>query len=153
MEFSITSVNGKREQILPPLLYDLTDLQKDLSIRYGFTAEQTLSLVQQLYEKKHVTYPRTDSRYLTKDMQPSISPLLEKLRVNFDAQIAPLTPQQRQLHSRYFNDAKVTDHHAIIPTTTLPKSLVLMKAKPMKPLFIVLLPRFIRRVLNNSPRC
>lgn len=123
INFLIVAVTGKCEQIYPPLLYDLTDLQKDLSIRHGFTAEQTLSLTQQLYEKKHVTYPRTDSRYLTKDMKPAITPLLEKLRANFEAQIAPLDQSRRQLGSRYFNDAKVTDHHAIIPTPYLPKSL------------------------------
>jgi DNA topoisomerase-3 len=121
--FVISDVKGKREQIHPPLLYDLTDLQKDLSIRYGLTAEQTLATAQQLYEKKHITYPRTDSRYLSNDMKAGIPALLEKLRVNFSEQIAPLTPDKLQLASRYFNDAKVTDHHAIIPTTLLPAGL------------------------------
>jgi DNA topoisomerase-3 len=122
-DFQITGVNGKQETVNPPLLYDLTDLQKDMSIRYGLTAEQTLTCAQQLYEKKHVTYPRTDSRCLTNDMKSGMKPLLEKLRTDFQQQIAPLNLEKLPLGSRYFNDAKVTDHHAIIPTTALPKSL------------------------------
>jgi DNA topoisomerase-3 len=122
-DFEITSVKGKRELVNPPLLYDLTELQKDMSIRYGLTADQTLSCAQQLYEKKHITYPRTDSRCLSSDMKPSIKPLLEKLRLHYGAQIAPLDFDKLPLGSRYFNDAKVSDHHAIIPTTTLPGSL------------------------------
>jgi DNA topoisomerase III len=119
----ITAVNGKREQIYSPLLYDLTDLQKDLNVRYGLTADQTLTIAQALYEKKHITYPRTDSRYLSNDMKASIKPLLEKLRLNFAAQIAPLAVDKLTLGNRYVNDAKVTDHHAIIPTTILPSNL------------------------------
>ncbi|MEI7995805.1 MAG: DNA topoisomerase, partial [Methylococcaceae bacterium] len=128
-DFEITSVKGKRELVNPPLLYDLTDLQKDMSIRYGFTAEQTLTCAQQLYEKKHITYPRTDSRYLTNDMKPGMKPLLEKLRTSFGQQIAALDLDKLPLSSRYFNDAKVTDHHAIIPTTALPGSLANDEAK------------------------
>ncbi len=128
-EFEITSVKGKRELVNPPLLYDLTDLQKDMSIRYGFTADQTLTCAQQLYEKKHITYPRTDSRCLTNDMKPGMKPLLEKLRQNFGQQIAPLDLDELQLSARYFNDAKVSDHHAIIPTAPLPGSLSNDEAK------------------------
>ncbi|MCX7097224.1 MAG: DNA topoisomerase 3 [Methylococcales bacterium] len=121
--FAVTSVKGKRELAHPPLLYDLTELQKDMSVRYGFTAEHTLSCAQQLYEKKHSTYPRTDSRCLSEDMKPGIKALLEKLRHNFAAPIAGLNFDKLTMGSRYFNDAKVSDHHAIIPTTTLPGSL------------------------------
>jgi DNA topoisomerase-3 len=128
-DFEITSVKGKRELVNPPLLYDLTELQKDMSIRYGLTADQTLTCAQQLYEKKHITYPRTDSRCLTNDMMPGMKPLLEKLRLRFQAQIAALDFDKLPLGSRYFNDAKVSDHHAIIPTTTLPGSLAHDEAK------------------------
>jgi DNA topoisomerase-3 len=128
-DFEITSVKGKRELVNPPLLYDLTELQKDMSIRYGLTADQTLTCAQQLYEKKHITYPRTDSRCLTNDMKPGIKPLLEKLRLRFDAQIGALDFNKLPLGNRYFNDAKVSDHHAIIPTTTLPGSLANDEAK------------------------
>lgn len=115
----ITDVAGKSEKVMPPLLYDLTDLQKDLNVRHGFTAEQTLLLVQALYEKKHVSYPRTDSRYLSNDMKAGMLSILDSLRGRFTAQIAPL-PSGTMLDNRYFNDAKVTDHHAIIPTSTPP---------------------------------
>jgi DNA topoisomerase-3 len=128
-DFEITSVKGKRELVNPPLLYDLTELQKDMSIRYGLTADQTLTCAQQLYEKKHITYPRTDSRCLTNDMKPGIKQLLEKLRLRFDAQIGALDFNKLPLGNRYFNDAKVSDHHAIIPTTTLPGSLANDEAK------------------------
>jgi len=127
--FKITEVKGKKESLSPPLLYDLTDLQKDMSIRHGLTADQTLSCTQQLYEKKHVTYPRTDSRFLTNDMKPGMKPLLTKLRTNFGPQIEPLDLDKLTLGSRIFNDAKVTDHHAIIPTTLLPGSLSGHEAK------------------------
>jgi DNA topoisomerase-3 len=128
-DFLVTSVKGKRESLNPPLLYDLTDLQKDMSIRHGLTADQTLTCTQQLYEKKHVTYPRTDSRCLTSDMKPGMELLLTKLRANFEQQIEPLNLDKLNLSSRIFNDAKVTDHHAIIPTTTLPGSLSGFEAK------------------------
>lgn len=128
-DFKITEVKGKKETLSPPLLYDLTDLQKDMSIRYGLTADQTLSAAQQLYEKKHVTYPRTDSRFLTNDMKPGMKPLLTKLRAKFEQQIEPLDLDKLTLSSRLFNDAKVTDHHAIIPTTALPGTLSGNEAK------------------------
>lgn len=122
-DFHISGVKGKKESLNPPLLYDLTDLQKDMSIRYGLTADQTLSAAQQLYEKKHITYPRTDSRHLSNDMKPGVKPLLAKLRTNYGAQIEALDLDKLTMSSRIFNDAKVTDHHAIIPTTALPGSL------------------------------
>jgi DNA topoisomerase-3 len=128
-DFRITDVKGKKETLSPPLLYDLTDLQKDMSIRYGLTADQTLSCAQQLYEKKHITYPRTDSRYLSSDMKAGMKPLLAKLRTQFQQQIEPLDLDKLALGSRIFNDAKVSDHHAIIPTSALPGSLSGHEAK------------------------
>lgn len=122
-DFEITDVKAKKETINPPLLYDLTELQKDMSIRYGLTAEQTLSLAQQLYEKKHITYPRTDSRYLSQDMKPTIKPLLEKLSQWFNEAVSGLNLANLTLSARYFNDGKVSDHHAIIPTSQLPVNL------------------------------
>lgn len=128
-DFQVTEVKGKKETLSSPLLYDLTDLQKDMSIRFGLTADQTLSAAQQLYEKKHVTYPRTDSRYLTGDMKPAMKPLLTKLRAKFEQQVEPLDLDKLMLNSRIFNDAKVTDHHAIIPTTAVPGALSGNEAK------------------------
>ena len=120
--FRVTSVKGKQEKVYQPLLYDLTDLQKDMSIRYGFTAEHTLHLAQYLYEKKHVTYPRTDSRYLSADLKPQVKPLLQNLRSRFERQVSGLNLDHLSLTGRLFNDAGVTDHHAIIPTKTLPRA-------------------------------
>lgn len=128
-DFRIDEVKGKKETVSPPLLYDLTDLQKDMSIRYGLTADQTLSCAQQLYEKKHITYPRTDSRYLSNDMKPGVKPLLNKLRAKFEQQIEPLDLDKLTLGSRTFNDAKVSDHHAIIPTSAVPGGLSGHEAK------------------------
>ncbi len=114
----VTDVAGKSEKVQSPLLYDLTDLQKDLNVRFGFTADKTLALVQSLYEAQYVTYPRTDSRYLSSDMANEMPALLEKLAIQFkEASAFP------NIDSRFFNDAKVTDHHAIIPTPKLPSSL------------------------------
>jgi DNA topoisomerase-3 len=122
-DFRITGVKGKQERILPPLLYDLTDLQKDMSLRYGFTAEKTLNAAQSLYEKKLITYPRTDSRCLSSDMKPLMKPLLERLARRFGQAVAGLDLEHLALGGRLFNDGKVSDHHAIIPTMTLPASL------------------------------
>lgn len=128
-DFEITAISGKQERVLPPLLYDLTDLQKDLSIRYGFTAEQTLNTAQNLYERKHITYPRTDSRCLSNDMKPGIKPLLEQLSKRFELEVSALDLDDLAMTGRIFNDAKVSDHHAIIPTSVLPNALRDSEAK------------------------
>jgi DNA topoisomerase III len=108
----------------PPLLYDLTELQRNANARYGFTAERTLRAAQALYEeKKLITYPRTSSRYLSKDMVgglrkrveaagalPELSPFAEKL----------LEKQKLPIGKRIVDDSKVTDHHAIVPTNKKP---------------------------------
>ena len=117
----IASVSGKSEQVLPPLLYDLTDLQKDMNNSVGLTADQTLTAVQTLYEKKHVTYPRTDSRYLTSDMQAEMPSLITVLCSLF-ADKSEFVPAGATMPDRYFNNDKVTDHHAIIPTNVSPSS-------------------------------
>lgn len=100
----------------PPALYDLTSLQRDANRQLGFTAKQTLDYTQSLYEKKLVTYPRTDSRYLTEDMAgmlPGLVGMVQKKRgISPDAP-APVNAAQ------VINGKKVTDHHAIIPTKTL----------------------------------
>ena len=142
LDFKVTDVQGKRETLNPPLLYDLTDLQKDMSIRFALTADQTLTAAQQLYEKKFLTYPRTDSRYLSDDMKPSIKPLLEKLRSQFDPQIQLLDLEKLAMTNRIFNDAKVNDHHAIIPTLVVPKALSGNEAKIYEAVVIRLIAAF-----------
>jgi DNA topoisomerase-3 len=118
-ELVVKSVTKKNEKANPPQLYDLTSLQQDMNKRYGFTADQTLKLAQNLYESKHLTYPRTDSRYLSTDIEPTIAPLLEALRRIKPAEIEPLDTQKLKFTKRIVDDKKVSDHHAIIPTEIL----------------------------------
>ena len=113
-----TSIKRERKAEQPPKLYDLTTLQREANRLFGFTAKQTLDYAQQLYEKKLLTYPRTDSQYLTEDMgqtaQHLVSDLLELLPF---AQGLDLTPEV----GRILNSKKVSDHHAIIPTSEFVK--------------------------------
>ena len=116
-EVVIESVETKEKLEKPPLLYDLTSLQRDANRILGFTAQQTLDYTQSLYEKKLVTYPRTDSRYLTDDMRDMlpdlISSVAEKFRITGDLRKEPVRP------ASVFDSSKVSDHHAIIPTKTM----------------------------------
>lgn len=115
----VQSISQKNEKSNPPQLYDLTSLQQDMNKRFGFTADQTLKLAQTLYESKHLTYPRTDSRYLSSDIEPTIQPLLEALRRIKPDEIAGLDLGQLKFTKRIVDDKKVSDHHAIIPTEVL----------------------------------
>ncbi|TCP23457.1 DNA topoisomerase-3 [Scopulibacillus darangshiensis] len=101
-----------------PLPYDLTELQRDANRRFGFSAKQTLNVLQRLYEQhKLVTYPRTDSRYLTKDMEATMKDRLKAISSVYKKETQPILKQHGKVAAkRIFNDAKVTDHHAIIPT-------------------------------------
>ena len=109
----VESVARKVTHTPPPLLYDLTALQKDANKRHGFSADKTLSIAQSLYEKKITTYPRTGSRYISEDVFEEVPALLRKIRETL------LTPLNR--HS--VDNTKVTDHHAIIPTGETPSGL------------------------------
>jgi len=113
-----SSVKREKKTEQPPKLYDLTTLQREANRLFGFTAKQTLDYAQQLYEKKLLTYPRTDSQYLTEDMgqtaQHLVSDLLELLPF---AQELDLTPEV----GRILNSKKVSDHHAILPTAEFAK--------------------------------
>lgn len=101
-----------------PLAYDLTELQRDANRKFGFSAKQTSSVLQRLYEQhKLVTYPRTDSRYLTSDMTGTLKERLESIAVGPYAALArPLLRKQLPITKRIVDDSKVSDHHAIIPT-------------------------------------
>lgn len=112
-QLTVESVVRKVAGTPPPLLYDLTALQKDANRRHGFSADKTLSIAQSLYEKKITTYPRTGSRYISEDVFEEVPALLRKIRETL------LTPLNR--HS--VDNAKVTDHHAIIPTGETPSGL------------------------------
>jgi DNA topoisomerase-3 len=128
-ELVITAVSKKNALAHPPSLYDLTTLQRDMNKRHGFTADHTLKLAQSLYEKKHLTYPRTDSSYLSTDIQPTIAPLLEKLRAIKSAEISRLDLAALTFSKRIIDDKKVSDHHAIIPTHVLGDELEADEAK------------------------
>ena len=112
-QLTVESVVRKVAGTPPPLLYDLTALQKDANRRQGFSADKTLSIAQSLYEKKITTYPRTGSRYISEDVFEEVPALLRKIRETLP------TPLNR--HS--VDNAKVTDHHAIIPTGETPSGL------------------------------
>src|SRR6201996_6517007 len=115
----ITKIAKTKRTLKPPLLYDLTSLQRDASSRYGFTARRTLGAAQRLYEEhKALTYPRTNSRYLTGDMVGEIKQIAGLVggEAEFREAAAYVTGLDVLPLSRVVNDAKVTDHHAIIPT-------------------------------------
>lgn len=110
----ISKVECKEKADEPPLLYDLTALQKDANVRYGFTAEQTLTIAQKLYEAKLITYPRTSSRYIPDDVYDEIPKLLRTLQDNEQWGALSMTIRKPNTHS--VNASKVTDHHALLIT-------------------------------------
>lgn len=118
-ELVITSVEKKEKKVFPPLLYDLTELQRDANKKFGFSAKETLNIMQRLYENhKVLTYPRTDSRYLTEDVVDTIG---ERLQACGTGPYRKLAGQLRgenwkQKKLSFVNNSKVSDHHAIIPT-------------------------------------
>ncbi|MBA2727987.1 MAG: DNA topoisomerase 3 [Parachlamydiaceae bacterium] len=121
--FIIEKIGVKNENEYPPLLYDLTELQRDMNRRMGITAAETLQIAQTLYEHKLITYPRTDSRYLTNDLKGQVIKTLVSLKPIKGKEIEQLNLTQLPFSSRIINDKKVSDHHAIIPTGKLPGTL------------------------------
>ena len=115
---TVTKAERKEKSEKPPALYDLTSLQRDANRVLGYTAQQTLDYIQNLYEKKLVTYPRTDSRFLTDDMVHSLSDLVKMAFNTFPVDGVDNVPVHAE---QVVNNKKVTDHHAIIPTRELQK--------------------------------
>jgi DNA topoisomerase-3 len=113
--FTITSVVKKKGKEYAPRLFDLTGLQVHANKRFGYSADMTLKIVQRLYEKKVVTYPRVDTTYLPDDMYPKIGGILKGL-TNYSQFVQPLMGAAIRKTKRVFDDKKVTDHHAIVPT-------------------------------------
>ena len=109
---TVRSVTRQKKTESPPKLYDLTALQRDANRLYGYTAQQTLDCAQALYEKKLITYPRTDSRYLTDDMGETAAAVINGLYETMQNGLAPGTPNI----GRLLDSSKVSDHHALIPT-------------------------------------
>lgn len=119
----VTDIKEKEKRESAPLPYDLTEIQREANQRYQFSAKKTLSVIQQLYEvHKIVTYPRTDSKYLTSDMKQTMTERLQAL-VAFDAERAKryLKNGGKVVQQKVFQDAKVTDHHGLIPTEVAPR--------------------------------
>lgn len=121
MKAVIKSMDRKEKTERAPLLYDLTSLQRDANRILGFTAQQTLDYTQALYEKKLVTYPRTDSRYLTEDMKPMLPSLISQVaeKIGVDASLLKSDDNTEIAVDVMCDSGKVSDHHAIIPTKTM----------------------------------
>lgn len=114
----ITDVKKNRKKELPPMLYDLTELQRDANKRFGFSAKQTLNLMQSLYEThKLLTYPRTDSRYISDDIVPTLKERLQAISIDvYESFANTVIKNGIKVNKRIVDNTKVSDHHAIIPT-------------------------------------
>jgi DNA topoisomerase-3 len=122
---AIESIRAETRRQPPPLLYDLTELQRHANRLFGFSAKKTLGLAQTLYEqKKLISYPRTDSRHLSTDVAATLGEIVRAVQGPYRERLAPGTGE-RSLGKRFVDDGKVTDHHAIIPTTTSPQGVEL----------------------------
>ena len=119
--FEIINFEIKEGKEKNPRLFDLTALQVEANKKYGFSAEQTLNYIQSLYEKKHTTYPRVDTTYLSESLHPKIEGILRSMHF-YSELTAPLLIQPIPKTKAVFDDTKVTDHHAIIPTEIAPSS-------------------------------
>ncbi len=147
--FTVTERKATKKSVPPPLLYDLTELQREANKLYHFSPKETLNYMQRLYEThKVLTYPRTDSAYLTADIVPTLK---ERLKVSalgdLAAPIREILKNNRSIAKSCVNDAKVSDHHAIIPTEQ-PPNFLNMSAEEKKIYFLVL-KRFIAAFYPN----
>lgn len=137
--FIIGDVSKKAGKEAPPRLFDLTSLQVECNKKLNMGAEETLRTIQSLYEKKLTTYPRVDTTYLTEDMYPKCGPILNSL-TKFSSLLEPLRGKKLKKSKKVFDNSKVTDHHAIIPTgQSLPSNLT----KEESDVFDIIARRFI----------
>ena len=120
----ITGVTTKRGKEAPPRLFDLTSLQVECNKKLGYTAEETLRYIQSLYEKKVTTYPRVDTTYLSDDIYPKISGIMQAMSP-YSALTEPVLSKKIPKSKKVFDNSKVTDHHAIIPTNVPPQTVAL----------------------------
>lgn len=135
----VDDVSKKKGSEAPPRLFDLTSLQVEANKKFGYSADETLKTIQSLYEKKLTTYPRVDTTYLTDDMYPKCAPTLIGLS-EYAALVEPLKGRALKKSKKVFDNSKVTDHHAIIPTgLTLPANLT----APERNVFDLIAKRFI----------
>ncbi|MBR6538669.1 MAG: DNA topoisomerase 3 [Bacteroides sp.] len=138
LPFTVTDVSKKPGKEYAPHLFDLTSLQVECNKKYGYSAEDTLRIIQSLYEKKIATYPRVDTTYLSDDIYPKCPGILKGLR-GYETYTAPLEGIKLPKSKRVFDNSKVTDHHAIIPTGQAPTNLTDME----KRVFDMIARRFI----------
>ncbi|HVW86181.1 MAG TPA: DNA topoisomerase 3, partial [Bryobacteraceae bacterium] len=118
---AIESIRAETQRMAPPLFYDLTELQRHANRLFGFSAQKTLDIAQALYERhKLISYPRTDSRHLSQDVAGMLPRIVKIIAEPYREHLAPGTGE-RPLGRRFVDDAKITDHHAIIPTATSPE--------------------------------
>ncbi len=137
-EFEVTEVTKKKVKEAPPRLFDLTSLQVEANKKYGLSADETLKTIQALYEKKLTTYPRVDTIYLTDDVYPKCGPILNGLGY-YQEILQPIRGKKLKKSNKVFDNSKVTDHHAIIPTGMPPQ----MLSKPEWEVFDLVARRFI----------
>ena len=136
-EAVVTAVNETEKKVKSPKLYDLTTLQREANRIYGMTAKQTLDTAQSLYELKLITYPRTDSQYLTEDMEQTARNVIHQIHEKYQL-TGPFDQPEQPDVKKVMNNSKVTDHHAIIPTVELASShLDELKSWEEKILFLI----------------
>ena len=128
LPFTVTSVTKKEGREAPPRLFDLTSLQVECNRKFAYSADDTLKLIQSLYEKKVATYPRVDTTFLSDDIYPKCPGILKGLR-GYESLTAPLSGKPLPKSKKVFDNAKVTDHHAIIPTGQPPMNLTDMERR------------------------
>ena len=143
----LTKIERTRKQTPPPAAYDLTELQRDANKKYAYSAKETLSLMQSLYERhKLLTYPRTDSRYISDDVVPTLPERLRSCMTGDYKALAQQIYRNKPLQTKYLvNNAKVTDHHAIIPTEEQPELYAL--SGPEKNIYDLVVRRFLAVLL------
>lgn len=120
--FRVVNIETKKVSEEPPHLFDLTSLQVECNKKYGYSAEQTLNIIQSLYEKKYTTYPRVDTTYLPEDVYDKCPNILNGL-YGYRAYITPIIEDKLPKRKKIFDNSKVTDHHAIIPTGQTPSNI------------------------------
>lgn len=128
LPFTITDIQKKKGTEAPPRLFDLTSLQVECNKKYGFSAEQTLQLIQSLYEKKLTTYPRVDTTFLSDDIYPKCPQIMNGLKAYFPL-MERIKGKPLAKTKKIFDNSKVTDHHAIIPTGVPAQQMTDMEAK------------------------
>ena len=137
-DFVVTDVSAKKGVEYAPRLFDLTSLQVECNKKFAYSADETLKLIQSLYEKKVTTYPRVDTTFLSDDIYPKCPAILKGLR-DYEVLTAPLDGAKLPKSKKVFDSSKVTDHHAIIPTGVYPQNLTDMDRR----VFDLIVRRFI----------